>query len=730
MAKTSGSTLMPASASLANAVRSYWQADRGRLAHASKTALAVVLSMWLSMRLELSSPRTAMVSAVILMMHQHSGMVLARGFYRALGMLVGNLAALLLFFAFPQERVLFLLCLSVWTGLCVCGAAYYRNYQSYGFVLAGYATCIAAVPSINNPYAIFDNVIVSLSEVSIGILCAGLVSALIFPQRVATMMLAAGQQHITTFIGFIREALRGRQAPSALGLSHLHLMGERAQLENLRSAVVFEDPELRANNDLMIRLNHDFLDAIARFHSIHQLRSRIEKAEDHSAGSALDLLFDSLSRILPSPSDGAKLSLAEVRSLHASLLALKSELPERIASASAALSNAPPPASDRFAAGAAALYEATADLLSYTEHYIALRTTRTFVAEPPRKRPRKLLYSGNRAFALASGLRAAIAILACSWLWIASGWNGGSSAVIAAAIAIALYSVMPQPTAVARQMLIGCAAAWLAGLFFNFFILPRLDGFLLLAVCIVPFIMAGSYLGTFPKTATIGLGFGIYFSFLSNLTNPTVYNPTSYLDAGLATLLGIAIASLAFATIVPQGGHWLAERYLQQLRKLVAKEACHGALDGLRLTFESNIRDFVQYAGTRPVAGRASQVELLGWSFAALEIGLGVINIREAAARDVMPARWEKQQDRMLAAISALFLAPSPQTHEFALRAVERAIEQTAETAGNTEGADPGTPGSRRPSQIRAILHFVRLSLQDDALPLVNVLRGTGAKVA
>lgn len=66
------------------------------------------------MRLELASPRTAMVSVVILVMHQHSGMVLARGFYRAVGMMVGSVAALLLFFAFPQERMLFLLALAVW----------------------------------------------------------------------------------------------------------------------------------------------------------------------------------------------------------------------------------------------------------------------------------------------------------------------------------------------------------------------------------------------------------------------------------------------------------------------------------------------------------------------------------------------------------------------------------------------------------------------------------------
>jgi uncharacterized membrane protein YccC len=706
-------------AALAAAGRAWWQADSARWLHAGKTALAVVMATWLSMRLELAAPRTAMVSVVILMMHQHSGMVLARGFYRALGMLAGSLAALALFHAFPQERVLFFASLSVWIGLCVAGAAYYRNYQSYGFVLSGYATCIAAVPSISNPYGIFDNVVVSLSEVSIGILCAGLVSGLVFPQRVTAMLLGAGQRHVAGFIGFIRLALRGEQDRDALHLAHLRLMGERAQLENLRSATVFESPEMRANNALMIRLNHDFLDAVARFHSLHQLQARITRAADHRAGEALRALSARVLDVLPVLEPGASLRLEQVRTLHARLQTLRDDLPGRIHSLRASLADAEAATRDRFAAGALVLDDGVADLLAFTGNYVALRSPRAAEAPPASAdRPDRLLSSANRAFAMASGLRAAIAILGCSWLWIASGWSNGGSALISTTIAIALYSIMPSPTTVARHMLIGCLAAWLAGMVFNFALLPRLDGFVLLCAGLVPFIVAGSFLGTFPATAIIGLGFGIYFCFLTNLANPTVYNPVAYLDAGLATLLGIGLASLAFATIVPAGSHWLADRYLRQLRALVATRVCYGSLAGLRLTFESNLRDFIQYAATRPATGPASQPAMLNWSFAALEIGQAVIYIREATARHVMPGPWQAQQDRLLAALAALFQAPTPDALRRAVDAVEQVIRETAES---TQGADWGSDASGAltagPARVRAQLHVIRLSLLDDAFP-------------
>ncbi|WP_340522863.1 FUSC family protein, partial [Cupriavidus necator] len=322
----------------------------------------------------------------------------------------------------------------------------------------------------------------------------------------------------------------------------------------------------------------------------------------------------------------------------------------------------------------------------------------------------------NRAFALASGMRATVAVLASAWLWVVSGWAGGNSGVIAATIAISLYSIMPQPIAIARQMLIGCALAWVAGLFFNFFLLPHLDGFLLLAVALAPFIAIGSYVGTFPPTAAIGLGFGIYFCFLGNLGNPMVFNPAGYLDAGIATLMGIAIASLAFATIVPQGGHWLAEQYLKQLRQLVAADICRSPLAGLRLHFETHIRDFIQFAGSRPPAGRAGQAELLGWAFAALEIGLGTIALREITARSVLPVTWERRQSDLLAALSALFRAPSPATFGAAVLVLEQTIAWTGRIA------------SPAAAEARATLHAMRLSLLDDALPLVGVAGGPDAR--
>src|ERR1700754_2213822 len=165
-----------------------------RLLHGLKTALAAVLCMLVCMRLELRAPGTAMVSAVIVMLHQQSGMVIARAFYRALGICFGGVAGLVLMCMFAQQPPLFLAGLALWVGLFVAGASYYRNFQSYGFVLSGYAASIVTVPEWSNPYDVATNVIYTVSEVLIGVASGSLISAIFLPQRV-TPALAGWRQH-------------------------------------------------------------------------------------------------------------------------------------------------------------------------------------------------------------------------------------------------------------------------------------------------------------------------------------------------------------------------------------------------------------------------------------------------------------------------------------------------------------------------------------------------------
>jgi len=93
------------------------------------------------------------------------------------------------------------------------------------------------------------------------------------------------------------------------------------------------------------------------------------------------------------------------------------------------------------------------------------------------------------------------------------------------------------------------------------------------------FIMIGSYANAFAKTAVFGIGFNIYFCFIVGISNPTVYNPSAYLDTGFALLFGIAAAAVAFSIMAPRAGDWISAQYLRQIRELVTHIAREGELE-------------------------------------------------------------------------------------------------------------------------------------------------------
>jgi uncharacterized membrane protein YccC len=339
-----------------------------RVLHAFKTALALVLGAGICMQLEFPQPRTAMVTVVILMMHQQAGMVIARGFYRFIGMTIGGSFGLLLIACFPQQPIPFYLGLAIWIGVCVWGAAYFRNYQSYGYVLAGYATAIVAVPAWNAPYDVFDNLIYTLSEVAVGVLCASAVSALVFPQQVGKELLQAGERHATDLVAFARRLLGSKLSEDDLYALQLKLIGERAQIEALRSAAVFEDPALRLSNPLMTRLNQEFLDVNAGFHALRRIRDRVEESND----IRLTSLFDEALSILPLTGENAVLTIEKIQALKKRIDEFLSSVLLVVESLSGDMEKMH---RENVKSASALLYFAMDDLASYLADFVALHTS-------------------------------------------------------------------------------------------------------------------------------------------------------------------------------------------------------------------------------------------------------------------------------------------------------------------------------------------------------------------
>jgi uncharacterized membrane protein YccC len=467
----------------------------------------------------------------------------------------------------------------------------------------------------------------------------------------------------------------------------------------------------------LLALDRSFLDMVAWIHALHQLKARAAANAHPRAVAAVDELIDALLAIVPDPVQAEIVTLGQVQALCIRLAAFEQALPARLTTMLESLADLLPHQRQFVATTGAALFFSIADLRVLCSSYVQIRTT------DRRSWPQSAIQAlgrfgltratANRVAALIAGARAAVAVSVVGAAWLASGWLGGSSAIVAVAITSSLFALAPNPTVASWQIFVGCLLGWLAGFAFNFLLLPHFDTFELLAMSIAIFVMVGSYLNTFPKTAIFGLGFSLYFCFIVNISNPTVYNPSAYLDTGFALLVGIGTAAVAFSVIVPRAGDWITAQYLKQIRALVATGARDGALDDLLFTFELNLRDFIIEIASAPADARVDSSRLIGWAFAALEIGRAMIQVRLDTKElgDTLPAEWPAVQQAWLSATANVFAECSPHAADAARAATLQALEALPLAQNITVDAAMLTR-----CRMRALLHITELTLQDGTL--------------
>ncbi|RDD82419.1 FUSC family protein [Dyella tabacisoli] len=657
-----------------------------------KSLLAMYVAAWLAMWLQLEQPATAMIT-VTLVMHPHSGMVLAKSFYRAIGTLCGSLFGLALMSVFPQQRELFLFSLSLWVALCAGGATLYRNFMSYGFVLAGYTAAIVALPTIGNPLNVFDSAVMRVSEVMLGIVVAGVVSDVVLPGRLREVLRRRLREHFAHFIDFARDSTGGSMARRDMEQAHLRFVRAAVELEDLRASVIFEDPEARARSSRMRLLNQRHMAASTSFQSVHHLINRLQRSGRHTVADALIALYAPI---------GAALSPEmhwrhQPEVLTARLEACEVELPLLAEQLRATLPDAA--AWLEFDTGTTLLRRFAAELRDFTSLEASLRGQRVRGSVERVHFRRGNDYAGT-AIAV---LRTFLTMTTLSTLWILSGWSFGAGAMLLATIFSGLYAAAAHPVTATVKTWCGYALGILAAFVTTFFLLPGSDGFVMLIAASMPLLLIGPYLITRNTLPGVGVGYTLGFVYILALKNPMVYDPEHFFNDAISQLVGLGMTGVAFVFVpAVTGTGWQRRRQLQQLRRQVVLAATD-PLEGLLYRFESINRDLFQQvvAHTRP--GSDESRSLLAWALSVHECGRAVIELRQDLLHSELPPSVHREVQAAVAAMAQLYDAPDAARWLRAEQAVEQAIVATVQDSSHA---------SCRPVLLQ--LHLLRSALRDD----------------
>ena len=150
--------------------------DRAKAA--TKTALAMVLAYGIALSMNWDNPYWAGF-AVAFCSLSTVGESLNKGMLRLSGTVLAGLAALTLVAAFPQDRWMFLACMSVFIGFCAF--MMFGTSRWYFWNVAGFTTPLFALAGGVNAINDFQVVVLRIEETTVGVLSYSLVWLLLWP---------------------------------------------------------------------------------------------------------------------------------------------------------------------------------------------------------------------------------------------------------------------------------------------------------------------------------------------------------------------------------------------------------------------------------------------------------------------------------------------------------------------------------------------------------------------
>ena len=157
------------------------------LVFSAKTFAAAMLALVTALLLDMPRPYWAMAT-VYITAQPLVGATISKAVYCIIGTVIGAAAAVLAIPNLANAPELLCLAIAFWVGVCLYLSLLDGTPRSYAFMLAGYTVAVIGFPSVSAPETVFDTAVARVQEISLGIVCASLVSMLVLPRRVSSVL--------------------------------------------------------------------------------------------------------------------------------------------------------------------------------------------------------------------------------------------------------------------------------------------------------------------------------------------------------------------------------------------------------------------------------------------------------------------------------------------------------------------------------------------------------------
>jgi uncharacterized membrane protein YccC len=574
---------------------------------------SVCLALYIAFWLQLDNASWAGTSAA-LVCQPLLGASLRKGWFRMIGTLVGATGIVMLTACFPQNRVGFLVGLALWGASCALVATLLHNFASYAAALAGYTAAIIASDELGaiggtNGEA-FTLAITRVSEIWIGIVCAGIVLAGTdfgaAPRRLAALLAGLSAEIASRFGAAL--TLAG-SALSDMQPVRRELVRQVIALEPAIDQAIGESSRLRYHSRVLQAARDGLFEVLAGWSAVVWRRARLP---DDAARQEVDVVLNCVPLELRSaPSQGCATPWARdpigMRRLCDAAVQRLIAMP------------AGTPSLRLIADQTARLLVGMSDVLD------GLALLIVDSARHQGRRRRAKLNVPDWLPALVNAGRAFMTIGAVEVFWIITAWPNGALAITFAAISVIICAPKADVAyAVAMSFIVGVGLAAVCAAIVAFAGLPNVETFAGFSIVMGLFLVPAGALMAQSWQPTMFAALAGNFVPLLAPANQTSYDTVQFYNAALAIVVGCGAAALSFPLLPPLSPTQQSERLLaltlRDLRRL-ATTAVQQPPDAWKN------RVYNRLAALPDHAEPLQRAQLL----AALSVGTEIIHLRRIA---------------------------------------------------------------------------------------------------
>ncbi|MBB5572303.1 MULTISPECIES: FUSC family protein [Rhizobium] len=583
----------------------------------AKAFLASMLALFIALSLDLPRPYWAM-AAVYVVANPLAGATSSKALYRALGTLLGASAAVFFVPLFVDAPELLSIVVALWTGTLLFISMLDRTSRSYVFMLAGYSLPLIALPTVGSPQTIFDVALARSEEIIIGIVCASIVSATVFPTSVSTVL----GQRITTWLddagSWADEILRGEGASPATPLKRQKLAADVTGLDLIISQlgydagsrdIVRHSRELRGRLLMLLPLFSSLADRLHALKAgenplpqslvavLNDVADWLGQGGGSKAGDTVDILSRKIEDLQQSDPDfgwndlvlsSALARLKEIVDLWQDCLTLRDQI---------------------IAGGKGGVWRPTfrhRNVVGPNRHY------------------------DYALLAFSAGSVVVGTAIAC-FFWIFTGWQNGAGFVTMAAVACSFFAALDRPAPFITSMFIWCAVSLVIAFTYIFAILPAINSYEMLVVAFAPpFLLLGLLIPR-PQSNMLAMLLTVNSASFIALQDRYTSDFTTFTNEAIAALAGIGFA-LLWTLIARPFGAEIAARRLVHAGWADLAETAAGARSADYERLSGRILDRLGQLVPRLAAVEDRELKKVD-GFAEVRLGFNVLMLQKERAR-------------------------------------------------------------------------------------------------